>query len=373
VRRESAAPREDWQTKCEEVGFDFHTTIDNYPYWNESACYALTSKEIDTLETATSELHRLCLEAVAYVIRHGEYGAVGIPVGYEELVAASWKAHEPSLYGRFDLAFDGGDPKLLEYNADTPTSLLEAAVVQWYWLKDTHPGADQFNSLHEKLTARWRKISPSGEHLHFACDAESYEDVGTIRYVMDTACQAGCSATLISTKDIGIRAGLPVFIDRNLEPIRRCFKLYPWEWMFADAFGAQLSTHATRFIEPAWKALLSNKGLLALLWQLNPGHKNLLPAYREPGKITGTYVQKPVHSREGANIEIKGGGVAARTGGTYGGPLVYQEYTPLFSSDGKSAVIGSWVIGDEPAGIGIREDDSLITGNISRFVPHYFT
>jgi glutathionylspermidine synthase len=36
------------------------------------------------------------------------------------------------LYGRFDLAYRGdGPPKLLEYNADTPTALFEAAVVQW--------------------------------------------------------------------------------------------------------------------------------------------------------------------------------------------------------------------------------------------------
>lgn len=372
MRRESSTPRSDWQAKCEAVGFDFHATIDNYPYWNESACYALTSNEIDTLEAATNELHRLCLDVVDYVIRLGEYGALGVPVQYEQLIAESWKAGEPSLYGRFDLAFDGETPKLLEYNADTPTSLLEAAVVQWYWLKETHPDADQFNSLHERLIARWREISPAGEYLHFGCDTDSYEDVGNIRYLMDTACQAGCTATLISMKDIGTRPGSLSFVDRHLNPIRRCFKLYPWEWMFADSFGPQLAKSATRFIEPAWKAILSNKGLLPLLWQLNPGHKNLLPAYHAAGKIAGTYVEKPVHSREGANIEIKGA-VAAHTSGSYGGPVVYQQYTPLFKSDGKSAVIGSWIIGDKAAGIGIREDDSLITGNISRFVPHYFT
>jgi glutathionylspermidine synthase len=371
VKRESCAPRADWQAKCEQVGFDFHTTIDHYPYWNEAACYVFTSQEVDVLEAATNELHRLCLEAIDHVIRHDQYGSVGVPVGFEELVAQSWKAREPSLYGRFDLAFDGGVPKLLEYNADTPTSLLEAAVVQWYWLKDTHPRADQFNSLHERLIVRWQEVSPAGECFHFACDTDSYEDVGTVRYLMDTACQAGCTAALISMKDIGLKAGTPMFVDRQLNPIRRCFKLYPWEWMFADTFGSQLTSHTTRFVEPAWKALISNKGLLALLWKLNPGHANLLPAYSEAGKITGNYVEKPVHSREGANIEIKGT-ICARTGGTYAGPVIFQQYAPLFRSHGKSAVIGSWIVGDRAAGIGVREDDSLITGNTSRFVPHYF-
>ncbi len=372
MRRESSIPREDWQAKCEAVGFDFHTTIDRYPYWNESVCYAFTLDEIETIESATLELQRICLEAVDYIVCNEAYAQIGIPVQYEELIADSWRAQEPSLYGRFDLAFAGDVPKLLEYNADTPTSLLEAAVVQWYWLKDIHPGKDQFNSLHERLIERWRDISPAGEFIHFACDTDSYEDVGNIRYLMDTACQAGCTAALISMKDIGVQGRSSAFIDRSLNPIRRCFKLYPWEWMFSDIFGPQVASHTTRFLEPAWKCILSSKGILPLLWKMYPEHPNLLAAYRESGQLSGTYVEKPMHSREGANIKITGN-VQAQTGGTYGGPMVYQQYSPLYSSDGKSAVIGSWIVGAQAAGMGVREDDSLITGNVSRFVPHYFS
>ena len=372
MKRENSIPRENWQAKCEEVGFDFHTTIDHHPYWNESACYAFTLDEIETIESATQELQRICLEAVDYVVRNHAYGEVGIPVQYEELTAGSWRAQEPSLYGRFDLAFAGDEPKLLEYNADTPTSLLEAAVVQWYWLKDTHPATDQFNSLHERLIDRWREISPAGELIHFACNTDSHEDVGNIHYLMDTACQAGRTAALIPMKDIGVQGRSSAFVDRSLNPIRRCFKLYPWEWMFSETFGPQVAGHTTRFMEPPWKSILSNKGILPLLWKLYPHHPNLLAAYREPGLLSGTYVEKPMHSREGANIRIVGD-VQAQTGGTYGGPMVYQQYAPLYRSDGKSAVIGSWIVGAQAAGMGVREDDSLITGNVSRFVPHYFS
>jgi glutathionylspermidine synthase len=372
VKRELATPRADWQAKCEAVGFDFHTTTDQQPYWNESACYAFSADEIDTIEAATNELQRLCLEAVAYVVRHDAYAEVGVALQHEALIAESWRRQEPSLFGRFDLAFAEAEPKLLEYNADTPTSLLEAAVVQWYWLKDTHADDDQFNSLHERLIERWREICRAEDLIHFACDKNSPEDLGNVRYLMDTACQANCSTTLIGMRDIGIKAGTDTFVDRNLNPIRRCFKLYPWEWMLTESFGPQIERHSTRFIEPAWKSILSNKGILALLWKLNPGHPNLLPAFREPGQLTGTYVVKPVHSREGANIKIIGA-VAAETGGTYDGPVIYQQYSPLFASDGRSAVLGSWIVGNQAAGMGVREDDSLITGNTSRFVPHYFS
>ena len=53
--------------------------------------------------------------------------------------------------------------------------------------------------------------------------------------------------------------------------------------------------------------------------------------------------------------------------------FVYQGVAPLPDSTADYPVIGSWIVGDEPAGIGIREDDSPITRNSSRFVPHYFT
>jgi glutathionylspermidine synthase len=51
---------------------------------------------------------------------------------------------------------------------------------------------------------------------------------------------------------------------------------------------------------------------------------------------------------------------------------IYQQYAPLPDFQGKHPVVGSWVIGDEPAGIGIREDNTIISGNGSHFVPHYF-
>jgi glutathionylspermidine synthase len=54
---------------------------------------------------------------------------LAIPERFWNFIAASWKRHDSSLYGRLDLCYDGKDPaKLLEYNADTPTSLFEAAV-----------------------------------------------------------------------------------------------------------------------------------------------------------------------------------------------------------------------------------------------------
>ena len=40
---------------------------------------------------------------------------------------------------------------------------------------------------------------------------------------------------------------------------------------------------------------------------------------------------------------------------------------------GHHPICGVWIVDHEPAGLGLREDTRRITGNLSRFVPHYFT
>src|SRR5947209_5314557 len=188
MRREARVPRIDWPRKVEELGFGFHSI--GGVYWDERACYHFTAAEVDVLEAATAELHARCLEAVGRVVERGDYERLRIPKPFHALVEESWKAQDPSLYGRFDFAWDGtGQPKMLEYNADTPTALLEASVVQWYWLQDVHPQADQFNSLHEKLIARWQALAgklPTTGRVHFAAVLDSEEDQGTLAYLRDT-------------------------------------------------------------------------------------------------------------------------------------------------------------------------------------------
>ena len=374
MRRESLVPRLDWTAKVEELGFYFHT-MDGV-YWDERACYHFTADEIDKLEGATAELQERCIDAVAKVIESGDYKRFAIPDPFIALIEKSWKDDERSLFGRFDLSWDGtGEPRMLEYNADTPTALLEASVVQWYWMQDVHPKADQFNSLHEKLIERWKELAadlPADRLVHFACAAESAEDQGNLDYLRDTATQAGLDAHAIDISAIGWD-GLR-FLDEDNRPITALFKLYPWEWMVREEFGANLLHRTTRVIEPPWKMLLSNKAILPVLWEMFPNHPNLLAASFEPGKFSTDFVKKPLYSREGANVSITSGGKTLEEPGEYGAEgFIWQAYHELPVFGGNYTVIGSWIVGEEPAGIGIREDSSPITKNSSRFVPHYFT
>lgn len=365
MRRETCTPRPDWRSKVEALGFDFHSP-GGERYWTEDALYRFSEAGIEQIEAAGDTLHAMCLEAVAEVVRRGDYGPLGIDARAATLVERSWRQREPALYGRFDLAWTGeGEPKLLEYNADTPTSLFEAAVAQWYWLEDTAAGADQFNLIHEALVARWQAIVPAGSRVHFAGCLESDEDRGTLDYLRESCAQAGLQPVGLDISDVGFNGR--EFVDLADRPIARMFKLYPWEWMLAEPFAAHLEATACQWIEPAWKLVLSNKSLLPLLWQLFPGHPNLLAASHDPRDIAGEVVAKPRFGREGEGVTVHERAPAFAEDG-----VVYQACAPLYASEHGHALLGAWVVGDKTVGLGVREDDDRITRNTSRFVPHCF-
>lgn len=376
MERIALTPRPDWREKMESIGFDFHTLDD--VYWDESACYRFSAAEVDLLEGVTQELHEMCIKAVDHVIRNDLLQRLKIPESIAPLVRRSWERREASLYGRFDFRYDGTNPpKLLEYNADTPTALFEASVAQWTWLEELFPQADQFNSIHERLIERWKELAggfPVSARVNFACVKDNVEDLTTVNYLRDTAMQAGLDTRTLFVEDIGWDAERGRFVDLDHRPIQVIFKLYPWEWLANEEFGAYLAQEPWRALEPAWKLVLSNKAILPVLWELYPDHPNLFPAYDTPVRLLGRpYVKKPIYSREGASITLRDRAGTRTTAGDYGEEgYIYQEYQELPNFGGNFPVVGSWIIGAAAAGMGLREDTDPITRNTSRFIPHYF-
>ena len=375
--RETIEPRPDWRATVEAEGLIWHTA-DGRPYWNEAACYRFTPAQVATIEAATAELYRLFLAAGdAIVGDRAMLRRFGIPDAFHRPIAVAWNAEPPALdYGRFDLGYDGlGPPKLFEFNCDTPTSLLEAAVIQWTWKQERFPHADQFNSIHDRLVAQWSGLRgrlPAA--VHFAHVADD-EDAVTTAYLRDTAQRAGIATHPILIDDLGWDADARRFVDADDRPIAALFKLYPWEWLANEAFAPplldSLSRGDTLWLEPVWKMIWSNKGILPVLHDLFPGHPNLLAAAWSP-PADADAVAKPLLAREGANVSLRRAGtIVAETGGNYGDEgYVFQELYPLPQpAPDIFPVIGSWLVGGEPAGMGIRED-GLITGNGARFVPH---
>ncbi|MFD1883442.1 glutathionylspermidine synthase family protein [Paracoccus pacificus] len=404
MRKVTLPERPGWRERAAEVGFTF-ADMNDQPYWDETSAYQFTLSEVeDNIEDPSTELHAMVREAVAEAVKSEEWMTrMAIPRPMWDFVERSWAGGEPELYGRFDLAYDGDGPaKLLEYNADTPTSLYESASFQWLWFEDQlaagvlRSGDDQFNGIHEGLVERWAEMAPQGEDIHFAADRENPEDYATVEALAWAAREAGLGAHYTDLTAIGITEE-GQFADAEDRVIGTLFKLYPWEDMMRDDFAPYLQPSQTRFIEPPWKALVSNKALLPLLWQMFPDHPNLLPAFfaedvaealkgGAPAPAIATafeaalpqlsrgYVTKPIFSREGADVTITEGGRitdAAPTGGYADHPKIIQALAPLPVFDGFYPVLGAWITGTRCTGMGLREDQARITHNLSRFKPHF--
>ena len=384
MKRIEVSPRPEWKELAEKVGFLFHT-IDGEPYWDETRAYAFSLKEIENeIEDPTAELELMCLELVDKAVRDEEIlKALRIPEPFWNVIRNSWRGREKNLYGRFDFSYDGRSAaKLLEYNADTPTSLYEAAAFQWWWLErlretgEIPRDADQFNSIEEKIVDALRNFGIQSR-LHFAHVGESEEDRATVVYLSELAKQAGLMVNVLPIEQIGIDAQ-GRFSDQNDFVIENLFKLYPWEWLVTEPFGEYLQKPKARIIEPAWKMILSNKGLLPLLWKHHTDHPNLLPAYFDNDRegfasLGSSYVRKPLFSREGANVHVvtEDGPLPVDDKGYGEEGYILQAFHPLPRYGEDYAVIGSWVVASKPEGIGIREDTTLVTRNTSRFVPHF--
>lgn len=383
MRRVATAPRPNWQSIVESQGLIYGTParygngVDR-PYWDESVFYEFEMDEILALEADVELLHSMCLHAVDQVVLTERYADFGLPQWSWAAIGESWRRSDPHVYGRFDLRYDGRSPaKLLEYNADTPTTLLEAAILQWHWLKERFPGDDQWNSLHEQLVDRWKSLRgllPGGElHLSWSGAEATGEDQITTNYLQETAAEAGFDTVALTIEDVGWDDALQRFVDLEEAPIHAMFKLYPWEWVLDDSFGKHVteSLPQTLWIEPLWKTLLSNKAILAVLWEMYPGHPNLLPAYLDEPHVLTEYVRKPKLGREGANITIVGAEMETATGGVYGEEgFVYQLLDPLPEFGDMRPALGAWMVGDSSAGLGIRETAGLITDDGAAFVPH---
>ncbi|WP_444894304.1 glutathionylspermidine synthase family protein [Microbulbifer sp. TRSA001] len=374
-----------WQERAQEFGFHFHTMYGE-PYWDESAYYQFSLEQIEKhIEDPTEEIHQMCLDVVARVLEDEELlRRFCIPEQHWDFVRTSWRNGDPSLYSRLDFAYSGQGPaKLYENNADTPTSLYETGFWQWLWLQDNVDRrslplqSDQFNSLQEKLVNRFHDLQflTPGRELHFACCKDTEEDRGTVQYLQDCASEAGINNHFVFIEDIG-RDEVGQFTDLNDQVITWMFKLYPWEFMLREEFGTLLAGSNVRWLEPPWKAIISNKALLPMLWKLFPEHPNLLPSFFEDELDKAAdfpeLVKKPIFSREGANISVvKGADTTLLSDGPYGQEgFIYQALHPLPKFGKNHTLVGSWLVDDLAAGMSIREDSNLITQDMSRYLPH---
>lgn len=415
--RISVKKRHDWQKQVEDYGYISNLMLDEQqPYWIERLespfAFQFTAAEIESIYNATRALHAMCWQMVELVVNGpnaNEYmDLLQIPSPFRRVIKNSWNRTNPEdhyLYGRFDLVLglDAAslvrEVKALEFNADTPTFLCELGH-QWLWLEEMRrerklpQDADQFNAFDVALQCRFELIgieyglTNSERVMHFVAVDDTPEDVDTCLLLMAIAQSVGITTKFTPLEAFGVDVdGYPV--DQDDWRMTHIFKLYPWENLFKEIQSLQtwglldrIVEGSVKFVEPAWKALLSNKGIWSLMYREFPQSKYLLPSYFESDLSSGSatvqnqiHVRKPLIGREGASVSIVD--PDPRIGALFERPTAYgeegyivQEFFPPEEFDGYYPVVGSWFIGDA-CGMASRCDKTLITGNRSIFVPHY--
>jgi glutathionylspermidine synthase len=336
----------------------------------------LDPKETDALAQAADEVHRCCLEAVGHVVANGLYSRLRIHPALIPAIEATWELSGSgaagTLYGRIDLAYDGvAPPKFLEYNAESPTSALEADRGQRLWLAARGVPEEPFADLTAAMTARWREIvGPDADGpVVFLRDRNNAIDEAAASFMQGCAEQAGLSCAPLDldllTEWLKGRpaSGAPPWL----------FKLIRWDLLLEYVLDQPDELVAKAVVlEPPWKAILTSKHILPLLHEMFPGHPNILAAAEQRDAVRSRYVvRKPARGMAQMNIAVLDGDtvVAQSDGGFDDSEVVYQEYAPPADCEGFHPVFGCWIVGAEARGVGIVEFAGELFGE-HRWVPH---
>lgn len=375
----------------ESIGFVWHTDSDNSSYVSDEIV-VISEEEANAYYEATNELYDMFAEAGQYVIDNDLFHELNIPFNLVEVIKESWENEVHwHLYSRFDLAggIDGQPIKLIEFNADTPTSLFETAIIQWAMLKKNGlDEASQFNSLYESLKDNFKRIitldtdiekfeeyySTLGWKILFSSISTSAEDINTTKLLQHIASEAGFNTDFEFIENVQFN---DEGIYKNNEAFEFWFKLIPWENIGIEE--SELALLLTQIIKdkkaiifnPAYTLMFQSKGFMKILWDLYPNHPLLLETSFEP-LVGKKQVEKRCFGREGANTKIINidGSIELETSGEYEGhKAIYQEFVE-FPKDEKGNLYQAGVFyAYEACGLGFRRGGKILN-NMSKFVGH---
>ena len=350
----------------------------------------LPETEAEALLQAADTLYDMLTQAIPDPLPDEFLQQLAIPANLWAAVRHSWNDERHwHLYGRFDLALTPDGPKLLEFNADTATSLPETTVVQWASLVAAGQAEEgrQANGLFECLEDQfrhWRGLNHDRQAtLLLVYLPDSAEDEANCTVLAEAARTAGFADVYtcpidamrvsIEGEDRGVWAET---VPNEWQKFDFLFKLAPWEILAEEEpdltadLTQLLVTRDIIIANPAYALLFQSKALLAHLWKTFPHHPLLLEASLEP--LAGHHVRKPVFGREGQNVaEIQpDGSKTSEVPGEFAQqPQLYQQWAELpTDAQGRRYQAGVFWAG-EACAIGFRREAGLIT-NLSEFVPH---
>lgn len=376
----------------EEMGWSYFLSPEGNAYLTEEIV-EISAAERDAFYTAGNHLYERFVEAAEYVLDNDLLHTLGIPPNLYDLIEYTWEDERHlHLYGRFDLVggVDGLPMKVLEFNADTPTSVPETAIIQWAQLRANGISEDrQFNFLYEALVdnfKRLKKLNPGREAaILFSTLAGAPEDDHNVELLQTAAREAGFETTFRYIDQVIFSDINGIFVEEengNTTQYPFWFKLIPWEYIAEDEpeLCRILTNIVTRglaiVLNPAYTMLFQSKALMAYLWQLNPKDPLLLKTtLEEPvGRENYPFVEKVVLGREGANVAIfddDGLPETARSGEYENQIKVYQALAQLARDEAGNYYQAGLFFAYEACGIGFRRSAHRIIDNSGQFIGHW--
>ena len=200
------------------------------------------------LEGAVAQLFEMCVAAGDHVVDNELFDRMRIPPMARPQIRRTWESEPPSVYGRFDLRYDGERPPqaagVQRRHPDRPGRVRRHPVE----LAPVHRAGHATSGTRcttrssppgQRNLLKWERRTGVRPRVHLAWTSEetSGEDRMTVAYLMDTVVQAGYEAIELIVEDIVLDDGDGRFYDQQGRHLDVVFKLYPWEWLIEDEFG----------------------------------------------------------------------------------------------------------------------------------------
>ncbi|WP_159440380.1 glutathionylspermidine synthase family protein [Vibrio quintilis] len=389
--------------------------------------YTFTREEVKALNIASEQVYNLLADSLDFLFdekyRHlipkfyGQEFIQAYPEFVDYAIYTFQNEHE-AIYGRFDIAYDFEQGKVLKFyegNLDTPTMYYDSVVMQHHLLTRLGQEQAQYNLHQENLARNIRKVlGPQERRIAFLCDTNITEDCITTELLFHTF-NDHCDDIVLFSDINQLRYDFSSSRNKwTLDEIEVdvIFALYPWEDMVVDLYAESPNplkewrkwADKTRFLEPAWRWFISNKGVWAWLTYLKDvlaaddpalaqfvrdneaAWQYVIPSYMEKPFWLKDYVRKPLQGRMSNNIGFyENDQLTHETDGFYAGDdCIYQAICPTTSADNGDtrAIVCTWLapwdqglaLDMESSGIAVREfTGELLQVKHERFMPHIVT
>ncbi|MCS1350212.1 glutathionylspermidine synthase family protein [Mechercharimyces sp. CAU 1602] len=373
-----------------------------------ASCFPLSASLHRQLRVATEELGEVFARVIT-VVQAGEeelFHTLGIPPAIRRAVRLSVDPTQATTIGRFDFANTKQGVKMLEFNADTPTGIVEAFYVNGRVCEareEINPNQGNEADLRKAFAHVLKCYRDQGyetENIVFSALGWHEEDAGTTRYLLK---QSGLNAHFVPLADLRVQGDqLYAQIEGRRMPVHVWYRLHPLEVLVEDHDdnGYPTGEHVLDLVAAKKLALINppsafigqTKALQALIWSLHEEgefftpaeHKiistYMLPTYLENRFTRQPYVEKPIFGREGGAVVLynEAGEIEAQDGAEHywNQMKVYQQRVELEQVETMTEkglfrghqLWGSFLIGGKASAV-LSRIDGPITGNLSYFLP----